>query len=173
MKKKQLVPTPDQKQRMIAEAAYFRAEKRGFAGGNPVEDWFSAEVEIEESLKARRKAEPQNQELAAYERMRQEMKNLLANIQDTVNADTIKQAFDKAGKNIKELGEFLPETVDKASKMLKGEIAATVERLGPRWESFSGKSAEIFEVWKDRGIGFLNQASGALNDWVGRYRKKR
>lgn len=173
MKKKNLAPTSDQKHRMIAEAAYFRAEKRGFAGGDPVDDWFTAEVEIEESLKAFRRAEPQNQELAAYERMRQEMKKRLANIHDTVNADIIKQAFDRAGREIRELGEFLPETVDKASKMLKGEIATTVERLGPRWESFSGKSAEIFEVWKDRGVGFLNQASGALNDWVRRYRKKR
>ena len=173
MKKKHLAPTSDQKHRMIEEAAYFRAEKRGFTGGDPTDDWFTAEVEIEESIKALRKADPQNQELAAYERMRQEMKKLLANIHDTVNADTIKQAFDKASREIKELGEFLPETVDKAGKMLKAEIAATVERLGPRWESFSGKSAEIFDVWKDRGIGFLNQASRALNDWVSRYRKKR
>jgi len=93
MKKKHPVPTSDQKHHMIEEAAYFRAERRGFTGGDPVEDWFSAEVEIEESLKALRKADPQNQELAAYERMRQEMKKLLANIQDTVNADTIKQTF--------------------------------------------------------------------------------
>jgi len=173
MKKKHLTPTSDQKHHMIAEAAYFRAERRGFAEGDPADDWFLAEVEIEESLKTPRQTDPQNQEFAAYERMRQEMKKILANIQDTVNADTIKQAFDKASREIREIGEFLPETVDKASKMLKGEIAATVERLGPRWESISGKSAEIFEVWKDRGVGFLNQASGALNDWVRRYRRKR
>lgn len=32
--------------RMIAELAYFRAEKRGFQGGDPVEDWLMAEQEI-------------------------------------------------------------------------------------------------------------------------------
>ena len=32
---------------MIAEAAYFRAEKRGFAPGHEVEDWVSAELEVE------------------------------------------------------------------------------------------------------------------------------
>ncbi len=32
--------------RMIAELAYFRAEKRGFNGGDPVEDWLAAEREI-------------------------------------------------------------------------------------------------------------------------------
>jgi hypothetical protein len=33
-------------QRMVAEAAYFRAEQRGFVGGSPEQDWFEAEVEL-------------------------------------------------------------------------------------------------------------------------------
>lgn len=32
--------------RMIATAAYYRAEHRGFTGGDPVEDWLAAEAEI-------------------------------------------------------------------------------------------------------------------------------
>src|ERR671911_622874 len=35
------------RKRMIAEAAYFRAEKRNFKGGDPVTDWIEAEKEIE------------------------------------------------------------------------------------------------------------------------------
>lgn len=31
---------------MIADAAYFRAEKRGFASGHEIEDWLAAEKEI-------------------------------------------------------------------------------------------------------------------------------
>jgi hypothetical protein len=38
--------TPEQRWRMIAEAAYLRAERRGFVGGDPVEDWLQAEAEI-------------------------------------------------------------------------------------------------------------------------------
>jgi hypothetical protein len=37
----------DQRQRMIAEAAYFRAEHRGFQGGDPLKDWLQAEAEID------------------------------------------------------------------------------------------------------------------------------
>ena len=37
---------------MIAEAAYFRAEKRGFTGGNIEEDWIAAEAEIDKILQA-------------------------------------------------------------------------------------------------------------------------
>lgn len=35
---------------MIAEAAYFRAEKRGFDDGDPMQDWLEAEREIDCSL---------------------------------------------------------------------------------------------------------------------------
>jgi hypothetical protein len=34
--------------RRIEKAAYFRAEARGFIGGDPVQDWLLAEAEIDE-----------------------------------------------------------------------------------------------------------------------------
>ena len=40
----------DQRLSMIAEAAYFKAEKRGFSGGNPVDDWLAAESEVDALL---------------------------------------------------------------------------------------------------------------------------
>jgi hypothetical protein len=36
---------------MIAEAAYFRAERRGFNGGDAVRDWCEAEAEIDAQLR--------------------------------------------------------------------------------------------------------------------------
>ncbi|HEV2284572.1 MAG TPA: DUF2934 domain-containing protein [Steroidobacteraceae bacterium] len=35
---------------MIAEAAYLRAERRGFAPGHETEDWLAAEVEVDALL---------------------------------------------------------------------------------------------------------------------------
>jgi hypothetical protein len=35
---------------LIAEAAYFRAEKRGFAPGHEVEDWLAAEADVDAKL---------------------------------------------------------------------------------------------------------------------------
>jgi Protein of unknown function (DUF2934) len=43
--------TPEQRYQMIAEAAYFRAEKRGFVGGDVSQDWLEAEAEIDSILK--------------------------------------------------------------------------------------------------------------------------
>jgi hypothetical protein len=38
--------TEEERRRMIAEAAYYRAEQRGFCGGSETEDWLTAEAEI-------------------------------------------------------------------------------------------------------------------------------
>lgn len=38
--------SPAERLRMIEMAAYFRAERRGFAPGNEFEDWVAAEAEI-------------------------------------------------------------------------------------------------------------------------------
>ncbi len=43
---------PGQRQRMIAEAAYYLAEKRGFTPGNQITDWAEAEKQIDAKLKA-------------------------------------------------------------------------------------------------------------------------
>ncbi len=37
---------------MIAEAAYYRAEHRGFEPGYELDDWYSAERDIERALDA-------------------------------------------------------------------------------------------------------------------------
>jgi hypothetical protein len=38
------------RRQMVAEAAYFRAERRGFSGGDPVADWLEAEAEVYTAL---------------------------------------------------------------------------------------------------------------------------
>jgi len=43
---------PEQRLQLIAQAAYFIAERRGFAPGNELEDWLQAEAEIEACMKA-------------------------------------------------------------------------------------------------------------------------
>lgn len=39
--------SPEIRYQMIAEAAYLRAEQRGFDGGDPLEDWLAAEHEVD------------------------------------------------------------------------------------------------------------------------------
>jgi hypothetical protein len=166
------ISTSEERKRMIETAAYYRAERRGFSNGDPVKDWLEAEGEIGALFKHPVEADSSKQERAAYQRMRAEFKKILAGAQDTINAETIKQAFDRAGRELRELGEFVPETVDRVGKRLKQEVAAAVEKMGPRWGTFSAKSHGFFEIWKDKGGQFVSQAQAALNSWVSSYHDK-
>ena len=38
--------TPEERHKWIAEAAYFMAERRGFAAGQELSDWLAAETEV-------------------------------------------------------------------------------------------------------------------------------
>ncbi len=42
--------SPEQRLDMIREAAYYLAERRGFAQGDALQDWIVAEMEIDERL---------------------------------------------------------------------------------------------------------------------------
>jgi hypothetical protein len=44
------VINPQIRHEMIASAAYYRAEKRGFSGGSELEDWLEAEAEVDRTL---------------------------------------------------------------------------------------------------------------------------
>lgn len=38
------------REQKVRQAAYFRAERRGFLGGSPEQDWLAAEAEVDETL---------------------------------------------------------------------------------------------------------------------------
>jgi hypothetical protein len=153
---------PGERERMIAQAAYFRALARGFAGGDPVEDWLAAEREISRLLPS-----PQQQrELAAYETLRQDVKKILAEARDTLNADTIRQALNRAVEQLRQLGEHTADTIGKVAVSVERDMAYAARRLGPTWETFSEKTADLFHVWHDRGGQFLARAATAVGEWL-------
>lgn len=151
------------RRRMIAEAAYYRALSRGFKGGNPLDDWLAAEREINQRLP---NARQQKEEAVVYERLREAVGKFLADAHDTVNGDTVRQAFDKATDEIKKTGTHTAETVTKIAAALRKDMAAAAAKMGPKWEAFSEKSADLFSVWRDRGNVFLGQAADAVGEWL-------
>jgi hypothetical protein len=162
---KNVRPTAEERRRMIEEAAYFRAERRGFTPGNAAEDWIAAEREIAELL-GEETPEQKKEELAAYQKMRKEVMRILRSAKAPVSANTIRQSLEKASAEIKGLGEYSSDTVNKATEAVKHEIASTIEKLGSKWGTLSGRSADLFEVWRGRGKEFLDQAATAASDWL-------
>jgi hypothetical protein len=161
----------EERHRMIAEAAYFRAERRGFQGGDSFQDWLDAEAEIDKLLEAPAQQQ-EAQELAAYKRMRQELAKILAGVGDTVNVETIRQAFDRAAKELGDVGGYATETVNRVSQRLRREVESTASKLGPRWEAFSERRADLFSVWLERSSTFVSHASAAVGEWLKQVQSK-
>lgn len=116
--------------------------------------------------------EQQKQELAAYEKLRERVKAILSEVRETVNADTVKQAIDKASTELKEAGGHTAETVNRVAASLKKDLADTAEKLGPKWETFSEKTSDLFGVWRDRSGVFLANAATAVGEWLQQFGSK-
>jgi Protein of unknown function (DUF2934) len=46
-------PTAQERHALIAKAAYYRAQRRGFRPGHELDDWLAAETEVDRQLRAR------------------------------------------------------------------------------------------------------------------------
>lgn len=160
--------TDEEKNNMIAEAAFLRAEKRDFPG-DPVVDWLAAETEIEDALAACCRSKDQAQDYSAYRRIRAEVRRVLEKAGETINEDTIRQALEKVTGQFRQAGGFVPEAIDRASEKVKQEISATLEKLGYNWNKFRIKQGEFFANWKDKGTHTMNRTAKSFHDWLSRW----
>ena len=159
----QMLSMPSQdRQRMIEEAAYFIAAQRGFAGGDPVQDWIQAERQIGRVLPSPKQ---QKEELAAYEKFRSELTSLLTNLREGMNAENIQHAFDTASDKIHTAGVYATDTISKVAATTKKDMANLVAHLEPGWEKYSTKTTDLFESWRDRGGSYIASAIAAVGEW--------
>ncbi len=155
---------PELRQKMIAEAAYFLAEHRSFYGGDPVQDWLVAESEIDVFLRSGSSAT--HEEAAAYVRLREEVRKAFSQIKDVVNAAVLKKAFERSLAEVKQVESHSADALHRAASVLREDMALASERMGPTWEHFSERSADLFSVWKDRSREFLMNSADAVRDWL-------
>lgn len=136
--------TPGQRRQMIAEAAYFRAERRGFVGGDPVRDWCEAEAEVDEQLR-RREVE---QLLARIEEgldaagkklgaVRRKVARLSAEARQEWQRDIDRLAHVRDGlkpklAELRERGEQAGVKLRHQAEVLRAEMAELVDKLARR-----------------------------------------
>lgn len=155
--------SPDERRRMIEQAAYLRAEHRGFNGGDPMEDWLVAEREINRMLPS---PQQQKQELAAYKMLRAAVGKILGDAKEVLNAEAIRQALAQATAQLKQVGEHTADTIDKVAASVEKDMVNAAQKIGTRWDAYSEKTADLFQVWRDRGNRFLTDATAAVGDWL-------
>ena len=136
--------SPEERRRLIAEAAYHRAERRGFRGGDPVLDWLDAEAEIDAmfrpGIKDRALAKLKSQVQIANLKLN-ELKPKIAALkreagseirEEIENLDELKQQLDRKLAEIKVKTGHAKQKAKREAEALWDELAALMHRIGPR-----------------------------------------
>jgi hypothetical protein len=133
-----------QRRQMIAEAAYFRAERRGFNGGDTVRDWCEAEAEVD----ARLRGLDDGQLVERIEEVLMAASKKLATVRRKVvglSADARgewQKDIDKLAKlrdalvaelaELREQGEQAGHKLREQAEKIRAEAAEVVNRLGAK-----------------------------------------
>lgn len=141
-----------------------------------------------------KKTENTEEDLAAYEKLRQRVSKSFGELNEKVNKETIGKAMDKAIDDLKEMGEHSKESITKAADTLKKDIASTTESLKPKVDKVTGPAREQFDhllnkggaLWndiadeagyikelsRDKSGAFLFNITKALQEWSSSITKK-
>lgn len=131
---------PEERYRMIAEAAYFRAQRRGFVGGDPVQDWLEAEAEIDRMLASGTLPES----LSPKERFRIQLESELSELESRIEALKVQASLAK----LELKSEFQKEldALEVLRNRLRGRLEEVRSRAEGAWEDLR---AGVEKAWDD------------------------
>ena len=130
--------------KMIAEAAYFRAEQRGFNGGDPLVDWVQAEAEINAQLRNTdedhildrldERLATANKKLKA---LRKKVSGMKADArkewqQDVEKFAALRDSLEIRLEEVRERGEHASRKAQKQAEKIWEEISNIIQRTTPR-----------------------------------------
>ena len=123
------------------------------------------------------------EELAAYEKLRQRVSKILGELNEKINPKTISHAMEKAMADLKEMGEHSKEVISRTSEILKKDIASSVRQIKPKieqdiegtrqdfnrlhnkggalWREISTEAEYLTKLSLDKGGAFLATLPGA------------
>jgi len=134
--------TPEQRYQMIAEAAYFRTEKRGFVGGDSAQDWLEAEVEIDRILQ--QSSEPEKEGMGLKQAFQQ---NLEAQLKEwDVKFDELKAKGQEAKAEIRADIEKQIESLSDKRATAQAKILELRQRTEDAWEDLK---TDVEKTWEE------------------------
>lgn len=152
---------------MIAEAAYYRAQKRGFTGGDPVSDWVAAEAEVDALLSdaSAPRAVPKKKRTAvkvdgAPQRIKQE---LAERLEEAAGAATRRLAAlrRKVARIKGEAREDFELDVERLAE-LRGQVRASLKELSEQGENASREARKRAEAVRAEIAAVLERVAQKL-----------
>jgi archaellum component FlaC len=133
-----------QRKQMIAEAAYFRAERRGFNGDGFLADWLEAESEVDMRLREMEQ-EPLldrlDERLTAVNEQLRAFKKKLTGMTSDARAEwehdveklaKLRDTFEKKVKEIRAQGQHVSEKAKQQAEETWSEVSEVIERVSSR-----------------------------------------
>jgi Protein of unknown function (DUF2934) len=136
--------TADQRLSMIAEAAYFRAEHRGFLSGDPMTDWIEAEAEIDCLLNSSAGGIHESETKRSYQKM------LEAQLEEwDKKLEEVTVAAKKAGTKLRsELDSRLAELTEQRAAA-QTQLAQLREYGGETWHELRQNADRLWDDLRD------------------------
>jgi hypothetical protein len=128
------------------------------------------------------------EELAAYEKLRQRLSKSLGELNEKINSESVSRALEKAMADLKEVSEHSKEVISRVGKTLQKDIASTVSQFKPKvdrdlegarkdftrlqnkggalWREISLEAEHLKELSLDKGGAFLLNVIRGLNEWT-------
>lgn len=133
-----------QRRQMIAEAAYFRAERRGFSGGDAVRDWCEAEAEVDARLRrieAEQLVARIEEALEATAKRLVTLRRKVARLSTEARGEwqrdidrlvTLRDALRPKLAELRKQGEQAGHKLREQAERMRGEIADVIQRLAAK-----------------------------------------
>ncbi|MEO1766843.1 DUF2934 domain-containing protein [Thiobacter aerophilum] len=131
--------TPEERYRLIAEAAYFRAQRRGFVGGDPVQDWLEAEAEIDRMLAAG--ALPAS--VSAKQRFQSQLENQLRELDERI--ESLKVQASLARLELKSEFQQELDALEGLRNRLRGRLEEIRMQAEGAWEDLKSGAEKAWE----------------------------
>jgi chromosome segregation ATPase len=132
----------DLREQMIAEAAYYRAERRGFADGDALRDWYEAAAEVDARLRrlqeerlVQRVAEVVAAASSKLTALRRKVARVSSEARNEWQKDvdrlaTLRDALEPKLTELRERGEQASQSLRAEAEKIRAEAAALMQRLG-------------------------------------------
>lgn len=113
--------------------------------------------------------EKREEELSAYDKLFDDVKSRLEQLQDQVDTQALGEIINKSAEELKEIESHSLNAIVKASEALKKDLASTAEHTRPTLEALGENTGRAFDTLYQAGAGIWAHlaagAGGSIDSW--------
>lgn len=101
----------------------------------------------------------QQEELAAFEKFQQKVREMFDMGTHAIDADQFKQALEKVRKDMVEVGEHSIDAIGKAAKTLQKDFVSSANAMRPHLDEWGNETSKAFDAFREKGGALWQEIS--------------